>query len=416
MPIQDSSGNPFYTDSSPMIGWQPPAEVPEPLNLEMYKFFIDVIRQEDQINGNLFLKRFLQGPQETWKFITNLALSVPKLWNVSEVNDRFLPYLKNIVGWTADLNSITDRLTPLQLRRLIAASVPFWKRRGPEDATADILRFVTAARVRIWNWFDWRVVSDETAFGVDFNGFDPWMISVADDSVYNIRIVDDGTLDHQLVRDLARLTRPIGETVEISYVGFMDLFNTDYDDSQWGAETDPYNSGDDFSELTALSGVFTVEPSTPGQMAESAVSLPGATDWIDYVVSWRVKGEGARCSFYRTNNGDMYYVVLRAADNMISLRRLAGGVETTLDDVDMATHAVVLDSDIFYAIRVEASPESGQTRIRVYFESVEISNVLNPTHTQGSIGVGHSAGGFVIVDEVELFFNPLQTDTIAPNS
>ena len=79
---------------------------------------------------------------------------------------------------------------------------------------------------------------------------------------------------------------------------------------------------------------------------------------------------------------------------------------------------VELKDDLFYAIRVEAIPEAGSTRIRVYFDANLIIDVLDASHVQGSIGVAKEggAGHFVVLAEAELFFNPLASDTIDINT
>lgn len=413
--IQDLSGNPLITQTSPMIGFQPIPESVAVLNLDMYRFIIEVIREEDQRKGGKFLERYLKGPQEVWKTITDSIINTKTLWSVADIDDRFLPFLKRIVGWTPDLDSITGALDALTLRRLIAASVPFWKRRGPEDAIEDILRLVTTARLRIFNWFDLRIIMDETALGEDWNGYDPWMVDVAGETEYNIRIVDDGTLNRQLIRDLARLTRPVGETVVISYIGFLDQFKTDNDNSQWTDEPDPLGLSGGASTSTVSGGAMMLN--NGGAYEETYVDLPGVTSWFDYTITWRIRGTNYRCIFYRTSNGDFYEVVVRPSGT-VHLQQAVAGVISILDTFDLTTLPTLPLSDVYNAIRVEAIPEGAQTRIKIYFEALQIMSYLDSSHSQGTVGIGHedSANDFVVLDEVELFFNPLESDTISINS
>lgn len=420
--IQDTAGNPLITQVSPMIGFVPVPAPGEALDLIMYQFIIEIIRQEDQKNGAQFLERYLEGPQSIWGTTTEAISNIPTLWDVSSIADRLLQYLKNIVGWTPELDAITDPLDALTLRRLIAASVPFWKRRGPEDTLEAILHLVTGVRLRIWNWFDFRIVMDETAFGEDWNGYDPWMISLPgppdyDEQQFNVRIVDNGTLDRGAVANLVKLSRPSGERVEISYIGFLDLFRTDDDNSQWVDEDDPFAAGDDPSESTVDAGSMIVAPTTPGDRAEAYVGVSGAADWNNYLVTWRVRGTKPRCTFYRTSNSDMYYVEMDVAANLLRLHKVVAGADSSLvTPINMfTTFGVVLKSDVYYAVRVEAIPEAGQVRIRVYWESAQAFSILDFSHAQGSIGVGHAASGTVELNETELFFNPLETDMVDIN-
>lgn len=412
--IQDLFGNELQSQTSPMIGWVEPEAAADVLSLDMYKFIIEIIRQEDSSRGNLFLKRFLDGPQNVWRQTTQSIFDLKKIWDISETPEHLLPYLKRFVGWTPDLDSITDNLDSLTLRRLIAASVPFWKKRGPEDAIVDILRLTTTARVRILNWFDLRMIIGETAWGEDHSGYDPWIISTSGDSEYNIRIVDNGTLDRALVRNLARLTRPVGETVVITYLGFMDLFETDDDTSQWTLEATPL--GDATPTLAAVSsGVMTL--STGSQTEEAYANDEGSDDWSDYVVTFRIRGLNYRVEFYRTGNVDFYEVFV-SGDGILYLNKRVGGAFVELAEFDLASILIEPHSDVFNAIRIEAIPESSSTRIKVYFEAVNVINTTDDSHTQGTIGFGHADGAsdFAVLSEVEMFFNPCESDTISINS
>lgn len=412
--IEDLYGNSIETQSSPMIGFIESEPEAPALRLDAYKFIIEIIRQEDQKNGNLFLKRFMGGPQESWARTNDSILNLKSLWNVSTIDDSLLPYLKQIVGWTPDLDVITDSLDAITLRRLIAASVPFWKRRGPEDSIEDILRLTTTARVRTWNWFDLRIVMDETAFGEDWNGYDPWMVDDAGERQYNIRIVDDGTLDHDLVMNLAQLTRPSGETVTVSFIGFLDQFQTDADNSQWADEPNPLMLNGGASVSTVANGSMSLGPLA--RYEEAYVSLGAAEDWTNYVATFRLRGSNYRIVFYRSGNGD-FYEVLAAPSGVVTLTRSVAGTRATLATFDLADLLVELHDDVFNAFRVEATPEGNSTHIKVYFESVAIIDTTDATLFQGTIGIGHTndTGAFVVLDEAELFFNPLQSITIGIN-
>lgn len=414
--IQDLSSNPFGTQTSPMIGFQPLPEVVEDLNLDMYRFIIEGIRSEDQRNGRRFLQRFLQGPQEVWKTTVENILSIKTLWDIQNIRDEYLQYLKNIVGWTSELSDVTDSLDYATLRRLIAASVAFWKTRGPEDSIENILRLTTNSRIRIWNWFDLRIVIDETAYGEDWNGYDPWMVSNSDENEYNIRIVDDGTLDHDLVKALAKLTRPIGERVFITYIGFLDLFKTNNDKSQWTDESDPLALGGAASSSSVSSGVMTL--GNGGDWEESYVNVDNSTSWNKYVSTWRIRGRNYRLVFYRTGNGDMYDLLVETS-GVVSLRRIIAGVVTVISTFDLTSLLVSLDENVFNAWRIESIPDlTAATSIRVYFESVNIIDTSDPSHAAGTIGFGHAdgVGDYAVLDELEMLLLPIVEDTIDLNS
>lgn len=204
--FEDGAGNSvnvvyqFDTITPPPPG--PPIIAPlleEIFPLDIYRFIIFEIRRQDLQGsprpGTEFLKRYLSGPNTIWQ--TNVAKiqSIPKLWNVTEIEDAFLKFLKWIVGWTDEvfLKKITDAISDDTLRRLIAASGRLWNTRGPEDAILNALNVIAGgARARIWNWFDFRWVLDESELGEEHEGRDPWIISLPS-VVESEFTIDDGT-------------------------------------------------------------------------------------------------------------------------------------------------------------------------------------------------------------------------------
>lgn len=424
--IQDLAANPFVTASSPMIGFMPVSVAPaRELSLRIYRFLIEGIREEDQTHGARFVERFLEGPQRMWGQIDTTIRSLPDMWSITKCEDRFLPYLKWIVGWTSELDYITDELDAATLRRLIATSVPFWKIRGTEDALTEILRLTTAARVRLWTWFDLRFISDETALGEENQGYDPWVLDLPGPDAFaenqmNVRIVDDGTLNHRLVRNLVKLTRPSGERITISYIGFLDLFNVDDDSSQWTTVTS-------FLLLppTVANGSMTLASGNYVFANPSA-----AFSWQNYVVSVRAKGTKIAVDGYFTAAGDSYLVLVDVENNRVEIYVHVAGVPTLLGFVDVFSlegafgtpfpsghfgtlHGWILDPELFYTVRVAFVPENAQTRITVWLDGNFIISVVDGSHAQGTIALpGVYSSGDTVIAEVEMFFNPLEEDFV----
>lgn len=172
----------------------PPPSFP----LDMYRFIISEIRRQDlqgsPLPGTEFLKRYLEGSNQIWRDIVSTTQSIPNLWSVGKIADQHLTHLKHIVGWTSDpeLERITDAIDDATLRRLIAASGRLWRTRGPEDAIVNALRLITGgARMRIWNWFDFRWILDETELGEEHEGRDPWVVNLPS-TVEGEALVDGG--------------------------------------------------------------------------------------------------------------------------------------------------------------------------------------------------------------------------------
>jgi len=405
MAITDLAGNAFESLTSPLIGYvEPVVGSTRELKLRIYNFLIESIREEDQLRGNRFVERFLEGPQAAWLKTDRAIRALPLMWSVTDCDDRMLPLLKWIVGWTSELDYITDELDSVTLRRLIAASVPFWRVRGTEDALAEILRLATGARLRVFNWFDVRWILGETGIGEEHQGHDSWLFDGDDNSETEVRIVDDGTLNRRLVRNLVKLTRTSGERFAIHYLGFLDQFATDTDDSQWAVS-------EDAEHATVAGGKMTL-----GTDSSVYVNLADATSWQNYVVTFRVKSAVAMVQFYRTGNGDNYYVTLEAATNVVRLGKYLAGVPTVLATVPLAPFNIFVSAALFYALRIEVTPEGNSNRIQVYVDANLTISALDASHAQGSIAVVGSYATITELDEVELFFNPMTEDVVDANS
>lgn len=354
MAITDSAGNALQVADATgqMLGYDEPATPDEVLQLRMYDFFIEPIRRADVTAGKLFLQRFLEGPQEVWESMQQNIFSIKDLWDVTRIEDRLLIYLKNIVGWTPELEKpITERLDADTLRRLISVSTPLWKIRGTESSYLTMLAVFTTQRVRIWNWFDLRWILDESAIGQDHQGRDIQLLDlpggIGDERRSNIRIVDpDGsTLDRMLIRNLVRLWRPSGERVTITYLDFMDLFQVDGVNDQWeSSTTDP---------LAVADGVLALSDDTIEEHAEAATQF--AATWSDYIAYWRVRGNGAYWGvlFYWTDADDHYRLDIIDAPGEVDLlfwpeesdgeERISGGAAT----FDGTTYDAGTDARVF---------------------------------------------------------------------
>lgn len=432
----DASLNPLVSPSNtPVLGFVAPAVTEALLTLNMYNFLIAGIRDADQTEqGAKFIERFVQGPQTIWAAIVKTIFDIPKIWSASDCPDELLQFLKRIVGWTPDTDSITEALDFATLRQLIAASVAFWKTRGPESSVEDLLRITTASRSYVQNWFQLRFLLDEVYLGEEHGtGTDPWLLSVPGEGdpdawTYNIRIVDDGSLDRQLVRDVAKLTRPVGERVLITYLGFLDRFETDGDLTQWSF---PNTTG---ITHTAVGGALHFQYN--GSNSEYAfVNSDAAQSWSSYVVSWTFKTSFNQTEFifYGTgdpnvNNGliDYYFVRLYferdlTLPNQITLAKRVAGVASTLVLTNFLTNfGERLLADVTYTLRVEVcpiTPSSSSNSINVYIDGVLVLSTTDSVFSQGTIGLnvrtdqGPTLTTFDLL-ELEMFYLPRSFDFI----
>lgn len=219
---EDLEGNSLNAAWSFSTADPPPPPAPEPIvetiagfPLDMYRFILFEIRRQDLFGspkpGSLFLQRYLEGPNSVWQQIVAFIQSIPELWDVTLISDDKLQFLKAIVGWTNEpqLKKVTDAISDDALRRLIAVSGRLWRTRGPEDTIVNVLRILTVARLRIWNWFDFRWVLDETGLGEEHDGRDPWLIDLPG-SVEQTVTVDQSVPANRATGDENSATMPSG--------------------------------------------------------------------------------------------------------------------------------------------------------------------------------------------------------------
>ena len=152
------------------------AKVDQNFRHEMYKFLHRPIRDRDQQEGRQFVERYMLAPQRQFE---QAFLNLQKLFTLWVPETTPQPrFLKDIVGFTKELDNITDDITDQDLRKLIALAVALWKEKGLDLGYEDIIRLFTGSATRVLDWFCFRFIVDEQAFGEEQGANDPWFISV----------------------------------------------------------------------------------------------------------------------------------------------------------------------------------------------------------------------------------------------
>lgn len=92
---------------------------------EIYRFIHKPLRDADQKQGRQFLERYI------FAFQRQMETAFEKISKLTELYDPAKTpqprYLKDIVGFTAELDAITNDITDEDLRKLISLAVALWK-------------------------------------------------------------------------------------------------------------------------------------------------------------------------------------------------------------------------------------------------------------------------------------------------
>ena len=152
------------------------AKVNPNFEFDMYRFVHLPLRSEDA-NNDYFLERYMLGMQTVWEQINAKIFDIQNLNNPSKIRSDILPYLKDIVGFTSELDYITRDLSEQDLRKIILLGVPLWKTKGLELGFKTIIKLFTGFDARVFTWFDYRMIIGEKAIGEEQLGEDSWLIS-----------------------------------------------------------------------------------------------------------------------------------------------------------------------------------------------------------------------------------------------
>lgn len=344
----------------------------------LYRALIRPIREADYKDGNEFLRRFYIGIQDNHNDTADLIASVWDIHDPETCPEDLLQYLKDIVGFDSDYDYLTDRLSTNDLRKLIKLAVPFWKERFSELGIINAIRLLTGRNAVLYNWFHWRAILGEVFLAEEQQGYDFWviggLITYFDEYYSQVRMMDDGTLDKQLVLDLVSLQRVSSERIEVALVDFLDQF--DLDRSKW--ET-----------LTGTPASITVDKDFLIPAGTDEKALMASSSFDNYVLMHTFKlgtGSGLLARFYvgPWSPPTMYEVEVRKND--VLLRRWTAGVDVVVSN---PTLSFSLFEGLWYKLRVSCVDEGSNNRIKIYIDGNQVINVADPQGpTDGDVVIG----------------------------
>jgi hypothetical protein len=136
-----------------------------------YQMVMRSIREHDQRSPGLLQFLCEEGFDDVWqRTMFDPASKLTTLFEPYEIDARWLPWLKSLVGLTRDLHF---RATEEELRRVISLAVEMWNDKPAEPAIGDAVRMTTGHRFNIRNFFDVRMEGDIARITEELKNFDP---------------------------------------------------------------------------------------------------------------------------------------------------------------------------------------------------------------------------------------------------
>lgn len=230
-PFTDLGGNELSLPASAQAIFG--EQISEGESTRIYDFHIKSVRDIDAA-GTLLWKRFCNGPEHVWADIEETIESLTTLYNVDTIDDRFLQFLKLTALWADDTNAITDKLSPSELRQLIAQSPELWDRRGIAGSYTEILNTIIGVDAFEVDWFDRRWVLGDTPLGSDGFDFGAMVLDSSEQRIVDVHLMDtERGVDRELVGEILKLWRPSGERVQVVFAELFDLFADDTNPKSW---------------------------------------------------------------------------------------------------------------------------------------------------------------------------------------
>lgn len=372
----------------------------------LYRALIRPIREADMREGREFLRRFYNGMHAVHVEIADQVASVWDVHSPITCPPDLLVYLKDIVGFNKDFDYITSRLSDADLRRLIQLAIPLWKQLFSELGIVNLIRLLTGRNAIIYNWFYYRTILGEVILSEEQLGYDFWLIgggvTYYDEFHSQVRLMDNGTVDRQLLLDLVALERVSSERVEVAVVDFLDQFDAARD--KWE----------------------TIQGSTPASLTpDKTFLIPAGTieralmasdTYSNYAIIHKTKlaaGASDITLFYlRDPTLPRSAYEIEVKKNTVVFARWWSGTRTPLLTV---TPTFPIHEGLWYKVRITIVDEGVAThRIKVYIDGNE---VINTTYTgtplDGRVAFGAS-GAYVEIDNTEVFRIPLRLAEIGP--
>jgi len=348
-----------------------------------YKFIPQVLRDNDPF---LIFKSLFDGIQQEFELHHTKISKLPDLQNPVLCNEYLLKYLKENVGFTGDLDHITDVLDENSLRKLIRLAVTMWVEKGTSDGIVNMIRFFTGRPALVKDWFEWiwLVGVNGQLLNGDYT-LAPWIIGgtygTYAEYLTNIRIEKDSTEPEERVAiaGLLELSRPMLENFEVAYPDFLDLFEST---DRWSLISGGPLETDSDNRLVVTG---------PAMLECDWASAGPDMHFNTNIKTSQPAGTGTviRYLFQATDENNCYMLQLEQSPvNTVTLWQRVLGVDVLLG---IAAEPNLLDPDYYYGIQVTVTETmAGSARIRVSVDGYLKLNIVDNTYHLGKLIV-HTA-------------------------
>lgn len=221
-----------------------------------------------------------------------------------------------------------------------------------------------------------------------------------DEFFTDVRVVDDGTLNHTLVKRILNLMRPVSERLRVIYTRVFEDFK--------------FGKGD---LITVVPGSL-IQDKTLRMPAGSVevFDATGSADFRDIVLQVKAKVESGnlfRIRFMVQNSLNYYDFSVDVVAQTATLRKVVAGVPTVL--AGPTPFEIFEDTYYMFTVITDYNSIADTTQLKTHIDSNVVHNMVDATFDKGSFGMESGAGSVSVVEDIEMFLMPLTFETVLPN-
>ncbi len=246
------------------------------------------------------------------------------------------------------------------------------------------------------------------AFGLNVpiltNSLNDFKVGVdPDEFVSDLKVVDDGDLDRDMIENLVRVMRPAGERIYIRYLAFQDKFRRSGDWVQVaGSVTTDFDNGqltvDAASVIRTDMNLDTTWKNITARAQAKMTNVPG-----DY---WEMR-------FNYVDENNFYAVGMNPddAERSVFLDRVIAGVRTNIGDYNFVNNFF---ADVYYNLMVQTAWDGSTTLMKVFLDGNYLFEYSNALIEDGRVAIATDGTQETTLSLVEVSMCPHEHARIGP--